>query len=49
MDLINNNKELLDDKKRQLDDQKKLNKEQEAKNVLGFRDISEKKNQNKEL
>ncbi len=47
MDLINNNKEILDQKKRQLDDQKKLNKEQEAKNVLGFRDISQKKNQNK--
>lgn len=40
LDLIANNKELLDERKRQLDDQKKLNKEQEAKNVLGYRDIS---------
>lgn len=49
MDLIGNNKELLDEKKRNLEDQKRLNKEEEAKNVLGFRDISEKKNQNKQL
>ena len=28
LDLIGNNKELLDEKKRQLEDQKKLNKEQ---------------------
>ena len=49
LDLINDNKELLDEKKRQLEDQKRLNKEEEAKNVLGNRDISEKKNQNKKL
>jgi len=40
---------LLDEKKRQLDNQKRLNKEEEAKNVLGNRDISEKKNENKRL
>ena len=49
MDRINNNKELLDEKKRQLDDQKRLNKEEEAKNVLGNRDISERKKVNKKL
>ena len=44
LDVIANNQELLDEKKRQLDNQKRLNKEEEAKNVLGNRDISEKKN-----
>jgi len=28
LDIINNNKEILDEKKKQLDDQKRLNKEQ---------------------
>ena len=49
MDVITNNQELLDEKKRQLDNQKRLNKEEEARNVLGNRDISEKKNENKRL
>lgn len=49
MDVIANNQELLDEKKRQLDSQKRLNKEEEARNVLGNRDISEKKNENKRL
>lgn len=40
MDLIATNKEILDEKKRQLESQKRLNREQEAKNVLGFREIS---------
>ena len=42
-------KEELDERKRQLNDQKKLNKEEEARNVLGNRDISERKNSNKRL
>lgn len=49
MDLLANNKELLDEKKRQLDNQKRTNKSEEALNVMGNRDISEKKNQNKRL
>ena len=49
MDILANNKELLDEKKRQLDDQKRLNREEQAKNVMGNRDISEKKNTNKQL
>lgn len=40
LDLIASNKELLDEKKRQLEGQKRLNKEEEARNVLGNRDIS---------
>ena len=49
MDVITNNQDLLDEKKIQLDNQKRLNKDEEARNVLGNRDISEKKNFNKQL
>ncbi len=44
MDKINSNKEILDERKRQLDGQRKLNREEEAKNVLGNREISDRKN-----
>jgi len=49
MDAINANKEVLDEKKRQLEGQKRMNKEEEARNVLGNREISDKKNENKRL
>ena len=49
MDQINANKETLDERKRQLEGQKKLNREEEAKNVLGNRDISDRKNELKRL
>jgi len=39
----------LDERKKQLDGQKRLNREEEAKNVLGNRDISDRKNELKRL
>ena len=40
MEQVDGLREELDERSRQLEDQKKLNKEEEAKNVLGNRDIS---------
>ena len=49
MDEINKNKEVLEERKKQLTAQSKTNKEEEAKNVLGNREISDKKNENKRI
>ena len=49
MEQVDELREELEERKRQLNDQFKLNKEEEAKNVLGNRDISERKNNNKHL
>jgi len=49
MDEIRRNKEIFDERKKQLSQQVRFNKEEEAKNVLGNREISDKKNENKRM
>lgn len=46
---ISRNEEVLSEKKKQLREQAKTNKEEEAKNVLLMRQISDKKNDNKQM
>ena len=49
MDDIGRNKEILDERKKELSQQSRFNKEEEAKNVLGNREISDRKNENKRM
>jgi hypothetical protein len=46
---ISRNEEVLNEKKKQLREQAKTNKEEEAKNMLLMRQISDKKNENKQM
>lgn len=46
---ISKNEDVLNEKKTQLRAQSKLNKEEEAKNMLLVRDISDRKNDNKQI